>query len=559
VLALLVLRANEVVGNDWLAHEVWGEQRPANASGALYNHISRLRKELGSDVLVTKPWGYVLRVDPDAVDLHRFNALVAEASSLPARERAAKLAQALALWRGRALADLADEPALSLEAERLDELRLAAVEQRIDAELELGSHNSLIGELEALVGAYPLRERMRGQLILALYRAGRQAEALEVYRETRRVLVEELGIEPTPELRELEQAILRQDDSLALPAAVPVVHDARPPSEKRSFLFLALLVPLFAAGVAFAVVALTRNDAAPVAHETTTATIAALLPETVTTEATTTVTPQQTTTHKRRPEPKAKPETVVRTATVAPATRPVTATTQQQATRKAVTTVPKTTASPRWAWVAADAFDDGAYTSKMWHPGESGDGLSTLANGGRLEMQIRSDAGAPFAQWYEEPCIMIDDFDAQVDYQLLDWPAADGVDVVLGAHVGGSPSDEEALWSAHRSGARGGGGESYVGAVRSSANAVGTEDLSGTLRLVRAKGVLTAYYRGKHGWVRLASGRETRFISLVLTMRTSADAFGRQTARVAFDNFRATAGNMFCPGPYYATRKLVTP
>jgi DNA-binding SARP family transcriptional activator len=215
VLALLVLHANEVVRTERLVDEIWRERRPANASAALQNHISRLRKDLGAEVLVTKPWGYVLRTDPGGIDLCRFERLIAEARPLAARDRRRLLAEALALWRGPALADLAEEPALAVDRARLDELRLAAIEQRVDADLEVGANHGLIAELEALVAAHPLRERMRGQLILALYRAGRQADALETYRETRRVLVEELGIEPSSELRELERAILRQDPALA--------------------------------------------------------------------------------------------------------------------------------------------------------------------------------------------------------------------------------------------------------------------------------------------------------------------------------------------------------
>ena len=204
-------RQNEVVRTDRLIEDLWGDRRPVNAPAALHNHVSRLRKDLGEDVLVTKPWGYVLRADPEAIDLRRFENLVAEARPLPARERNEKLTEALALWRGAPLADLAHEPALVGELGRLEELRQSVVEQRLDAALELGEHAEIVPELERLIAENPLRERLRGQLILALYRSGRQAEALETYRETRRVLVEELGIEPSPELRELEQAILRQD------------------------------------------------------------------------------------------------------------------------------------------------------------------------------------------------------------------------------------------------------------------------------------------------------------------------------------------------------------
>src|SRR5919109_2774433 len=253
VLALLVLQANEVVRRERLIDDVWGEHQPANAAAALHNHVSRLRKDLGEDVLVTKPWGYVLRADPDSMILRGFERLVAKARPLAARERHEKLGEAVALWRGPALADLAGEAAVEAERARLDELRLSAVEQRIDARLELGEDAAVVPELEELVAAQPLRERLRGQLILALYRSGRQAEALETYRETRRVLVEELGIEPSPELRELERAILRQDPALASAVVPPEPkprHRDPPPSRwrwPRSPLLVGAAAPLFLA------------------------------------------------------------------------------------------------------------------------------------------------------------------------------------------------------------------------------------------------------------------------------------------------------------------------
>src|SRR5262245_16962306 len=167
VLALLLLHANEVVGTDQLIDELWGETGPKNAAASLHNHVSRLRKTLGPDLVATRAWGYVLRIDPDRVDLRVFERLVRDAEPLPARERSAELAAALALSRGAALADLLFEPAFAKEAARLEELRLAVLEARIDADLELGGNAELIGELEALVAAHPLRERLRGQLILA--------------------------------------------------------------------------------------------------------------------------------------------------------------------------------------------------------------------------------------------------------------------------------------------------------------------------------------------------------------------------------------------------------
>jgi DNA-binding SARP family transcriptional activator len=147
VLAVLVLHANEVVGKDRLLDELWGERAPRTAAASLHNHISRLRKVLGAEILVTRAWGYVLRVEPEQIDLHHFECLARDAEPLPAKERSAKLAEALALWRGPALADLVFEPALAKEASRLEELRLAVLEARIDADLEIGRNAEIVGEL----------------------------------------------------------------------------------------------------------------------------------------------------------------------------------------------------------------------------------------------------------------------------------------------------------------------------------------------------------------------------------------------------------------------------
>ena len=214
VLALLALNAGRVVSTDTLVNALWGESPPRTATTSLQNFVVALRKVLGADTLVTRPPGYVLAVEPDQVDLARFEQLRAEALHRPPEERVDGLRRALALWRGDALAEFRYEPWAENEAARLDELRMATVEERIDAELEHGADATVVGELEGLVAAYPLRERLRGQLMLALYRSGRQAEALEAYQSLRRALVDELGIEPSHALQQLNGAILRQDVSI---------------------------------------------------------------------------------------------------------------------------------------------------------------------------------------------------------------------------------------------------------------------------------------------------------------------------------------------------------
>ena len=215
LLTLLLTRANEVVATDRLIYELWGDRAPKTAGNALQYHVSRLRKLLApSQAIVTKEPGYLIRVGPDELDLLRFERLVEEAQRSPPGAAARLLREALALWRGPALADVSQESFAHTEILRLEELRLVALERRIDAELTLGRDDELVAELDALVDEHPLRERLRAQLMLSLYRSGRQAEALEVYRQTRRLLVDELGIEPSPALHALEQAILRQDPEL---------------------------------------------------------------------------------------------------------------------------------------------------------------------------------------------------------------------------------------------------------------------------------------------------------------------------------------------------------
>jgi DNA-binding SARP family transcriptional activator len=214
LLALLLLRSNDVVPAERLIELLWGETPPRTAATSLQNFVSQLRKAIGPEALETRAPGYRLRLEPDQLDLSRFERLVRRARESDPVERTRLLREALALWRGTPLSDFAYEPFAQTEIRRLEELRLAAIEERIAAELELERHGELISELESLVAEHPQRERLRGQLMLALYRSGRQAEALQSYQDARRTLVDELGIEPGPELQRLNASILRQESSL---------------------------------------------------------------------------------------------------------------------------------------------------------------------------------------------------------------------------------------------------------------------------------------------------------------------------------------------------------
>jgi DNA-binding SARP family transcriptional activator len=249
LLALLLLRANEVVSADRLIDGLWGARPPQGAANALQYHVSQLRKTLAPyEAIITQEPGYVIRVGPAEFDLLLFERLVREAHDAAPERAAQALREALRLWRGPPLADLATGSFAQVEIARLEELRLEALERRLDADLALGRHAGLVGEVQSLVRDHPLRERLRGVLMQALYGAGRQAEALEVYRETRRLLVNELGIEPSPALRELEQAILRHDPALAprnmleVPRPRAIMVAASDPSRLDDL--LAIAVPL---------------------------------------------------------------------------------------------------------------------------------------------------------------------------------------------------------------------------------------------------------------------------------------------------------------------------
>jgi DNA-binding SARP family transcriptional activator/DNA-binding beta-propeller fold protein YncE len=255
------LHANEVVPTDRLIDELWGEVPPESAANMVQGYVSHLRKTLEPgrprgqhELIVSRPPGYVLEIEPRQLDAERFERLTGEGRELLAEGDAAGAAErfrsALGLWRGPALADLAYEPFAKADVDRLEELRLAAFEDRIDADLQLGRHDVLVGELRELVDQYPLRERLRAQLMAALYRCGRQADALEVYREGRRILRDEIGIEPGPGLRDLEQAILRQDPALGAAAAPPrqIVRRIR---RRWQLLAGAAAVAALVAGLAF--------------------------------------------------------------------------------------------------------------------------------------------------------------------------------------------------------------------------------------------------------------------------------------------------------------------
>jgi YVTN family beta-propeller protein len=257
-LAILLLHANEVLTTDRLIDELWGDRPPKAARKALQVYVAGLRKALGPQRIRTYGPGYRLEVAPGELDLDQFERLVQTGRDLRAEGdlagAATALREALALWAGEPLADLSSEPFAQTAVPRLEELRLEALEERIDVELELGHGSELVGELEALIAKHPYRERLRGQLMLALYRSGRQADALAAYQGTRRLLVGELGVEPSPALQRLEGAILRQEPELEPapePSDVPAPAPVR--ESRRRWYPVAALLALVAAAAAVVV------------------------------------------------------------------------------------------------------------------------------------------------------------------------------------------------------------------------------------------------------------------------------------------------------------------
>src|SRR5829696_509671 len=236
LLARLLIDPNRTVAVDRLVDDLWGDSVPESAVKMVHIYVSQLRKLLPHGMLVTRAPGYAVELEPEAVDVARFTRLHGEgraalAAGDPATA-AARLREALGLWRGAALAEFS-EPFAQTEGAHLEELHLACLEDRIEVDLALGRHADLVGELEALVARQPLRERLRRQHMLALYRSGRQAEALAAYQDARRALVEELGLEPSKVLRELERRILQQDTTLD-GAAWSVPGAALAPGERRA-------------------------------------------------------------------------------------------------------------------------------------------------------------------------------------------------------------------------------------------------------------------------------------------------------------------------------------
>jgi DNA-binding SARP family transcriptional activator len=469
LLAVLALHPGRLVSLESLLDALWDGEPPPTAIGSIHNGVSRLRRLLGPGVLLTQANGYLLSVDDEAVDATRFRKLVDSGASAleqgrPA-EAAARLREADGLWRGPALAGI-DAPFASLEAARLGELRIHAVEQRIEAELALGRHHVLVPELEALVDSWPLRERLRAQLMLALYRSGRQPEALAVYARTRRHLSDEFGLEPSSELQRLEQAILRHDPSLERRFTSPPEAAVAPSRRQRLRVRAGTLVLVAAAAAAGYALGMRGSHAvgAPVDRKT----------------------------------------------------HPI-----------------------------GDDFGDG-FRGPLWRKIVHGQGIDVDERNGRVEATIVASARDDprthgFDAQFSSLCTYPGNFDVQIDYDLLDWPRANGVRIWLGAFY---VLDDPGQWIARESTKT---GERYAALIPSELTERSTTDRKGTLRLDRSGGIMTASFRDGSTWAPLGVGpAETKDTIVYFNVASDDRHFGDRPIRVAWDNFRVNSGTPTC-------------
>jgi DNA-binding SARP family transcriptional activator len=473
LLALLLLRRGEPVPSDQLIDELWGEAPPGTAPAALQNHVARLRRALGDARVVTRASGYAIALEPGELDLARFDALVERSRAVDPATRSTLLAEALALWRGTPLEGLSEVPAIAAERSRLEELRLAALEARIDADLELGHEAELVVELSSLAVSHPRREGHSRRLMLVLYRSGRQVEALDVYRDMRRVLAHDLGLEPSESLRALYLAMLRRDPRLELrpTPAEPVAAAERPMPRGRR---------LPAALVAALVLAVTASAAY------------------------TLVQPREG--HAARPAPR--------------------------------------------GWSAhRDSFDESDADPSIWQERSSGSGSSLALVHGHLEIRFMPAArvGGSHAQVGRKlgtVCTFPGDFDAQVAFRLVRWPASNGVIVGLWA-LGGSfaavyrVSDDPP-------------GNFYAGRIEHQDLVwPNVYDDTGTIRLTRRNGLVTTAFLQMGQWETLERGPLAGPVHVAIGAVSDAagteSPFAHKLTIVALDDFAVVTPSATCP------------
>lgn len=535
LLACLLVKPNQPVAEDALIEALWTGRRPAKAVDNLHVLVSRLRKALGSDRIVREGGGYAVRVDDDELDLTRFERLRAEG----------RPAEALAVWRGAPLVDFTYDDWAQAEIRRLEELRLTVLEQRIEADLEDGKHAELVGELRSLVAEHPLREGLRRQLILALYRSERQAEALAAYRDARRMLDDELGLEPSPALRELEGAVLRHDPSLRRPP-----KRAAPVGRRRSRIAVVAAVTGFLA--ALAAIQLVEGDdpqrvaaAAPQPHRLTTPTSTSTTRVIIRELVRPAPPPPKTTVRHPAPPPAADPA-----PPPAPPPPPPPPPRPQPQPQPPSKPKPKAQPQPRPQPQPAppqvritDNFDDGVLDRAVWVRTASS-GVTVEERNQRLEMTIAPDALAEgdyklISGTYGTHCRFLGDFDARVEFELLEWPEANGTIVQLAAwfqSFNAGVVRQSQLWT-----------EEYGSWLTRRARSSPSNDTRGALRLRRVGDAVTTYFRRSADWYPLQTSSGFVGAPLVGIQSMSRDDwFADKPVRIAFDNFSLTAGKRAC-------------
>jgi DNA-binding SARP family transcriptional activator len=561
LLAYLLLHANEAVAADRLLDELWFEP-PHGGLAALQTQVSRLRRIL-VDRISTAGSGYSIRVEPGELDLERFRSFLADAGATEdSCTRARLLRDADTLWHGAPLAGL-DVPFVAGEAAALEELRLAAIEDRIEADLEAGLDGELVSELAVLVRRHPFRERLRGELILALYRSGRQADALSEYRETRRVLAEDLGLEPGPALRELEQAILRHDPLLTpSPAAVSRTETAdasTPPSPSRRGRVVAALTALVLGSAAGAFAVLKDLDLG----SSVPAQSAAKLPATVKSvpaghahvrarpKARARPVAHRKTTARRQPTNPAVAATPAAAAkhdpVVAKRSSPTTTGSKEPVARRQQQPTTKTTTPPkRSTWrTQSDDFSASVPSPTMWNVDTEGAGATWALESGQLVMTLLAN-GVPggrynqLSQAFGSQCQFDGDFDARVSYQLLDWTPPTGARVQLSAWIFPDLNSDAARTSTQM-------GEFYWGDIVSTHNSSATNDTQGRLRVTRTNGLVRSYFLQNGSWVELNAARAVGRVMLGLQLFAPAGDWQQKETRVAFDDFSVAAPTDLCP------------
>jgi DNA-binding SARP family transcriptional activator len=575
LLAYLLLHADETVSADRLLEELWYEP-PHGGVAAVQTQVSRLRRALGGRIATTGT-GYRIELERDELDLDRFRALLAQAAATPdADERSRVLRSAEELWRGPPLDGL-EAPFAAAEAHALEELRLASVEARLDADLQAGGNGELVSELSNIVARHPLRERFREQLILALYRNGRQAEALDAYQAARRMLNDEFGLEPGPALRDLERAILRHDPSLAAAAQErdpsPPDREA-PPRALRPVLAGAAVIVLLAAGATAAVLvnrtgspdlAPAASTDVPTALSSTTSRLHRPLTSKLRSHTHRTtrlsvhrVSRSARTTTQHSAVPRTAPAIVVVTTMTAsrPAARnqaKATTNTRSEPTKTSTTTKTTTAKAPRHVpspVTIADAFGGPAIDGTIWYQIRQGTGWDFSQHDGQLEFSFPAGTtpGPPNANFGGQVgtlCKFPGDFDARVDYSLPKWPAQNGIALNLWALLG--PGNQP--WDVRRQSSAEGGDEVGSSTGPGVDTALPISDPAGTLRIARHASVVTAYFLHGGRWVSLTSGRSTAWATIAVGAQGAGPSpvFGGQPAVADFDNFRVSAPKAVCP------------